>query len=87
MSASKPSSAVLDHDAECAQYLYLLDSSHDPRLFVYPPKAMLDRCQVSSFLVWYRQQMVERIATQKPDVYCQLSSRWRNPLCFLHETR
>ncbi len=87
MSASNPNSAVLDYDAGYAQHLCLLDPSHDPRLFAYPIKAIPDRRQVASFLVWHRQQSVKRIAIKDPDVYCQLPSRWRIPFCFLQETR
>lgn len=87
MSVSHPNSALLDYVAGCVQYLYLFDPSHDPRLFAYPSKIILDRRQIPSLLVWHDQQPVERIATKKPDGYCQLSSRWRNPLCLLQETR
>lgn len=87
MSASNPNSAVLDYDAGCAQHLYLLDPSHDPGLFAYPSKAMPDRHQVSSFLVWHRQQSVKRIAIKEPGVYCRPPSQRLSPLCFLQETR
>ena len=87
MSASNPNSSVLDYDTGCAQHLCLLNPSHDPRLFTYPSKAMPGKHQVSSFLAWFRQQSVTRIAIKEPDMYCQPPLRWLSPLCFLQETR
>lgn len=87
MLESNPDSPVLDYDARYTWHSCILDPSHVPRLFAYPSKAMLNKRQVSSFLVWHQQQTVERIAMKEPDVYCQLSSRWLSQLCFLQETR
>ncbi|MFZ1545510.1 MAG: hypothetical protein WAT12_00165 [Candidatus Nitrotoga sp.] len=87
MSVSNPDYAVSGNDAGYTWHSSILDLCHDPRLFTYPSKVMLDKRQVSSFQVWYRQQTLERIAMKEPDVYCQLSSRWLSPLCFLQESK